>query len=58
MLVLERRADQEIVIDGVIIVKLVSVVGGKVRIGIEAPKHIRVDRREVHDARQRQFAKR
>jgi carbon storage regulator len=51
MLVLTRGIGQEIVIDGVIRVNVVAVKGDKVRIGIEAPDHIRVDRQEVHERR-------
>jgi carbon storage regulator len=51
MLVLMRRVGESIVIDGGIRVTVVSVQGEKVRIGIEAPPDIRVDRQEVHERR-------
>lgn len=51
MLVLTRGIGQEIVIDGAIRVNVVAIKGDKVRIGIEAPDHIRVDRQEVHERR-------
>lgn len=57
MLVLERKLNEMIVIDGGITIKLVSVVGGRVRLGIEAPKSVRIDREEVHRQRQRQIAR-
>lgn len=52
MIILTRRVDEEIVIDdGRIVVKVCELrSGGLVRIGIEAPG-VRVDRREVHEAR-------
>ena len=51
MLVLTRRIGEEIVIGGDIRVTLVGFQGNKVRIGVEAPESVRVDRREVHDRR-------
>jgi len=57
VLVLERKLNEMIVIDGGITIKLVSVVGGRVRLGIEAPKSVRIDREEVHRQRQRQIAR-
>jgi len=49
MLVLSRKRHEEIVIDGRVVVKVVAIEGGKVRLGIEAPKGVRVNRREVED---------
>jgi carbon storage regulator len=49
MLVLTRREGEEIVIAGNIRVTLVSVEGGKVRLGITAPPSVPVHRKEVHD---------
>jgi carbon storage regulator len=46
-----RRPDESIVIDGRIRVTIVSVKGDKVRLGIDAPPEIRVDRQEIHDRR-------
>ncbi len=51
MLVLTRRVGEVIVIDGGIRLAVVSVQGDKVRIGIEAPPEVRVDRQEVHARR-------
>lgn len=53
MLVLSRHVGEEIVINGNISVRVVDIRGGKVRIGIEAPKEVPVHRREVFDAIQR-----
>ena len=47
MLVLSRRKDQRIVIDGRISVKIVEVRGGTVRLGIEAPRTVPVHREEL-----------
>lgn len=52
MLVLTRETSDSIVIDGGRIkVTVVAIRGGKVRIGIEAPREMRVDREEVFDRR-------
>lgn len=50
MFVLSRRKNESIVINDDITVTVVQVVGDKVRLGIEAPKHASVHRGEVHDA--------
>jgi carbon storage regulator len=55
MLILTRRIGESIVIDGNIRLKIVEVKGERVRVGIEAPPQVLVDRQEVHERRQ-QFA--
>lgn len=50
MLVLNRKCDQEILIDGNICVKVLSVKGNTVRIGIEAPGEVSILRSELVDA--------
>ncbi|HZU38464.1 MAG TPA: carbon storage regulator [Gemmataceae bacterium] len=52
MLVLTRRPGDQIVIDGNIRLTVVSVKGDRVRIGIEAPPTVLVDRGEIHERRQ------
>jgi carbon storage regulator len=47
MLVLSRRKDEQIVIDGRIVVRVVQIRGGRVRLGIEAPPEIPVHREEI-----------
>jgi carbon storage regulator len=49
MLALTRRVGEAIVISGGIRITVVSAQGNKVRLGIEAPESVRVDRQEVHD---------
>ena len=59
MLVLSRGRDEEIVIGegpAQIVIKIVDVRGDKVRLGIEAPRAVRVDRREVRDEIERERA--
>ena len=47
MLVLSRKLNEKIVIDGGIVVTVVKLEGGQVRLGIEAPSHIKVYREEI-----------
>jgi carbon storage regulator len=51
MLVLTRTAGEAIVIDSEIWVTVLSVQGPRIRLGITAPKSIRIDRGEVHARR-------
>jgi carbon storage regulator len=48
MLVLTRRSHESIMIGDHIEVRVLSVVGEKVRIGIQAPREIPVYRREIY----------
>ncbi len=50
MLVLTRRVNEEIVIDGHIRVTVVDIKGGRVRLGITAPPSVAVVRHEILDA--------
>jgi carbon storage regulator len=52
MLVLTRKVGEQIVINGNIHVVVVEIQGTKVRIGIDAPKDVIVDRKEIHEQRQ------
>ncbi len=47
MLVLSRRDGQEIVLGEDIVIKVLSIDGGRVRIGIEAPQSVPVRRSEL-----------
>jgi carbon storage regulator len=53
MLVLSRKINEKIVIDGNIVVTVVKIDRNQVRIGIEAPGDVRVFREEIlgHAAR-------
>jgi carbon storage regulator len=53
MLILSRRINESVVIDGRIIVKIVRVDGEVVKIGIEAPADVPIHRQEVYDEIQR-----
>src|SRR5262245_24583242 len=48
MLVLTRRVGEEIVIGGENRVIVTAVRGDRIRIGIDAPPSVRVDRQEIH----------
>jgi len=54
MLVLSRQRDESIIIGDNIVITIVDIRGDKVRLGINAPKHIPVHREEVYDAIQRE----
>ena len=47
MLVLSRKLNEKIIIDGEIVVTIVKIERNQVRIGIEAPGHIPVYREEI-----------
>jgi carbon storage regulator len=53
MLLLTRKAGDQIVIDGRIIVKVIDIQGGRVQLGIEAPKDVKIEGREDRLARPR-----
>ena len=54
MLVLTRRPGEQIVIGDGIRLTVVSVGPGRVKIGIEAPPHVRINRQEIHEKIQRE----
>lgn len=56
MLVLTRRPGEQIVIGNGIRVTVVSVGPGRVKIGIEAPPDVRIDRQEIHEKIQQEQA--
>jgi carbon storage regulator len=54
MLVLSRKKNESIVIDGNIVVTVVEIKGDKVRLGIVAPAEVPVHRSEVFEAIRRE----
>ena len=50
MLVLSRKLGESVTIDKNIVITVVEIRGDKIRLGIDAPKHIKVHRQEVADA--------
>ena len=57
MLVLSRHRDESIMINDDIMVTVIEIRGDKVRLGIDAPPHVPVHRREVYEAIQRENRK-
>lgn len=49
MLVLTRRVGESIIIGNGIKLTVISVGPGRVKVGIDAPRTVRIDREEVHD---------
>jgi carbon storage regulator len=56
MLVLSRQRDEAIMIGDGIEITVVDIRGDKVRLGIEAPREIKVHRKEVYEAIKRENA--
>jgi carbon storage regulator len=56
MLVLTRRPGEQIVIAGNIRLTVVNIGPGRVKIGIEAPDNVRVDRQEIFEKIQQEQA--
>jgi len=54
MLVLSRQRDETIMIGDNVEITVVDIRGDKVRLGITAPQHIPVHRKEVYEAIQRE----
>ena len=53
-LTLSRRKGEVIVIGGAIKIRVVDIRGDRVRLDIDAPRDIRIDREEVHEDRERE----
>jgi carbon storage regulator len=49
MLILTRKANESITIGHNITVSVVEIKGTQIKLGIEAPKHIPVNRTEIHE---------
>jgi len=54
MLVLSRKKNESIIINGNIEVKIIESDDGKVRIGIDAPRDVEIHRKEIFDQIERQ----
>lgn len=48
MLILSRKKEESLIINGNIEVKILEVVNGSVKLGIVAPKNVAVHRKEVY----------
>ncbi len=49
MLILTRRIGESIIIGQVVKVTVISILGGQVRLGITAPKEVKINREEIHE---------
>ena len=58
MLILTRSENDTIVIGENVKVTILGVVGGQVKIGIEAPRNVAVNRSEIHARIQREASQR
>lgn len=54
MLVLSRQRDESIIIGEDIVITIIDIRGEKVRLGISAPPHVPVHRKEVFEAIKRE----
>ena len=54
MLILSRKKDESIIIDEKIHISIVDIKGDQVKIGINAPKEVKIYRQEVYEAIQRE----
>jgi carbon storage regulator len=54
MLILTRRLTEEIRVGDDITIAILGISGSSVRIGVEAPRHIAVDRAEVYERKRQQ----
>lgn len=50
MLILTRKKDEKIIIDGSIEITVIEIRGDQVRLGIKAPKNVTIHRKEILDA--------
>lgn len=49
MLILSRKKEESLIINGNIEIKILEVVNGNVKLGVVAPKEVQVHRKEVFD---------
>ena len=57
-LVLSRHKNESLIVGNDIVITVIDIRGDKVRLGIDAPRDIRVDRSEVREAIEREEAAR
>ena len=50
MLVLTRHAGESITVDGTIVVTILAVEGDRVKVGITAPRKVKILRTKIHEA--------
>jgi len=57
VLVLSRQKDESIIVGDDIVITIVDIRGDKVRLGIDAPPHVSVHRKEIYEAIKRELKK-
>lgn len=57
MLILTRRVSEALIFDDNIKVTVLGIKGNQIRLGIDAPKEITVDREEIHLRRKQNMQK-
>lgn len=50
MLILSRKKEESIIIDGRISISIVDIKGDQVKLGIDAPREVKIHREEVYKA--------
>jgi carbon storage regulator len=50
MLILSRKSGEKIVVGDDVIISVIEVRGDQIKLGIEAPRHVKVYRQEVFDS--------
>jgi len=53
MLLLTRKIGESIIIDGGITITVTDIKGGQIKIGVDAPKEVKVYREEIHEKMKR-----
>lgn len=48
MLCLSRKLNESIVVNGNVVITIVSIDRGKIRLGFDAPRDVPIDRLEIH----------
>jgi len=57
MLVLSRKKNESVLVGENIVVTVLKIEGDKIRLGIDAPADVEIDRSEVRQAKQREREK-
>jgi len=50
MLILSRKVNEKVIINDDITISIIEIRGDQVRVGIDAPKKVKVFRQEIYDA--------
>jgi carbon storage regulator len=50
MLILSRKKEESIIIDEKIVISVIDIKGDQIKLGIQAPKEVKIYRQEVYEA--------